>query len=486
MNDNLPEINFKEKKEKKRGILGWLKNQFGVGTRGAIEEAGINPSAMNVGRAALGGGAKFGASTGLAGLLAGKAGLIATLAVIAAAGGMYIARNAPEPTVAGSSAFNSNKTPDNYVPAILRSQAANQGSSLDMFKETNKGAVSMDEDAAKAAAKPAGEKPAAGDEAKAPDAGQPPAPDQSSMAQSMMGKLQGGDLSSLTSSLGGGSNNFSSMGGFGNKFNQGATGARTGFSAGIGSGFQNMPKFDQRKSKLMAMKASSRPVMSSSKGSKAFKGGAGAFNQAHALNKTQRSYSDSNIDSARSTQDKAWEGSTGDGSAAATGAGISDGGAGIVTSPSIDNGSGSTGTGNVGGANSTSPDPGNPTEDSPWSGLPQQAMQLILLSAVLATAGAYIISIAQGPLAWLKFVGYALCILAMAAAAAAIAIGIKLMFTHGQTMLGTIYTIGGGVALAGAIVAFQGNPGKAMGTKVMMMAGIAGILSLMASMFSSK
>jgi hypothetical protein len=483
MNDNLPEINFKEKKEKKRGVLGWLKNRLGLGTRGAIEEAGINPSAMNVGRAL--GGAKFGASTGLAGLLAGKAGLIATFAIIATAGGMYMVRNAPAPTM-GNSAFSSSKTPDNYVPAILRNQSANQGSSLDMFKETNKGAVALEEDASKAAAKPADAKPASGEEAKNPDANQPPVPDAGNMAQSMMGKLQGGDLSSLTSSLGGGSNKFSGMGGFGNKFNSGATGGKAGFTAGIGSGFQSMPKFDQRKSKMMAMKGSARPVLSSTKGGKSAKAGPGAFNQANALNKTQRSYTGSNIDSARSTQDKAWEGSTGEGGTSATGAGISDGGAGIVTSPSIDNGSGSTGGGSVGDTNAGVPDTGTPTEDSPWSGQPQMAMQLILLSAILSAIGAWIISIAQGPLAWLKFVGYALCIIAMGLALAAIAIGIKLMFTHGQAMLGTIYTIGGGLALVGAIMAFQGNPGQAMNTNVLWMAGIAGILSMMGSMFSSK
>ena len=105
MNDNLPEINFKEKKEKKRGLLGWLKNRLGIGSRGgAMGEAGINPSAMNVGRAL--GTAKFGSSSaGIAGLLAGKASMIATVALIAVAGGMYVARNAPAPS-AGSSAFS--------------------------------------------------------------------------------------------------------------------------------------------------------------------------------------------------------------------------------------------------------------------------------------------------------------------------------------------------------------------------------------------
>ena len=151
MNDNLPDINFKEKKEKKGGAIGWLRGRLGMGSRGAMGEAGISPSAMNVGRTAFGAG-KFGASSGIAGLLAGKAGVLATIAAVAVASGVYLANNAPAPS--SNSAFNSGgKVADNYVPAILRSQAANQGSSLDMFKDTNRGAgLAMEEDPSKKAA----------------------------------------------------------------------------------------------------------------------------------------------------------------------------------------------------------------------------------------------------------------------------------------------------------------------------------------------
>lgn len=478
MNDNLPEINFKEKKEKKRGLLGWLRSKLGFGSRGAIGEAGINPSAMNVGRAL--GTAKFGASAGLGSFLAGNVGTIVTAAIVAVAGGVYLANNAPAPSTGASAAFSSNKTPDNYVPAILRSQAANQGSSLDMFKDTNKGAGLAMEEAPKAPKAPEA-KASASDEA-APDANQA-APDQANMAQAMAGKLQGGDIGSLTSALGGGSNKMSGMGGFGNKFNQSSAGGKSGFTAGIGTGFQGMPKFDQRKGKMLAMKASSRPVFSNSKAGKKGQFGAGAFGQAKGMRATQKTYDKSNIDSARSTQDKAWEGSTASGDASG-GAGLSDGGAGIVSSPSLDNGSGSTGGSDVSAANI--PEVTAPTDASPWKGLPQQAMQLIIMSAILAAIGAWIISIAQGPLAWLRFVGYGLCIIAMGLAVAAMAIGIKLMGAHGQALMGTMYTIGGGIALAGAIVAFQGNPGQAMNTNVLWFAAIVSIFSLMGSMFSGK
>ena len=89
MND-LPEINFKEKKDKKKGFLPWLRSRLGVGGQGAMGGAGEGlPGAANFGRAAFGA-AKFGASSGaggLGGLLAGNAGLIAMAAIVAAAVG---------------------------------------------------------------------------------------------------------------------------------------------------------------------------------------------------------------------------------------------------------------------------------------------------------------------------------------------------------------------------------------------------------------
>ena len=74
MNDNLPEIDFKEKKKEKKGLLPWLKSRLGFGARGSmggVEQAG----------GAFRGAAKFGASSGIGTLLAGKAGLIVTAAI---------------------------------------------------------------------------------------------------------------------------------------------------------------------------------------------------------------------------------------------------------------------------------------------------------------------------------------------------------------------------------------------------------------------
>ncbi|MEI7530048.1 MAG: hypothetical protein WCK76_14015, partial [Elusimicrobiota bacterium] len=134
----LPEINFKEKKEK-RGLLPWLRSRLGLGGGGAIGGAGeALPGAANLGRAAFGA-AKLG-SGGLGGLLAGKLGLIATVVVVGGAIGTSLYMRMPDAPVTSTSSFNSHRTPGNYVPAKLRKTKA-QGSSLHMFKEANKNAL---------------------------------------------------------------------------------------------------------------------------------------------------------------------------------------------------------------------------------------------------------------------------------------------------------------------------------------------------------
>ncbi|MEK7721171.1 MAG: hypothetical protein AAB359_02145 [Elusimicrobiota bacterium] len=436
MNDNLPEIGFKEKKERKGGAFGWLRSKIGGGSSGAM---GI-------------GAAKFGAS----GLLAGKAGTIALAALMAVAGGIYLTNNAPAPT---TGAFKSGKV-DNYVPAILRGQTASQGSSLDMFKDTNSGAgLAMEAEPARV-------------EEGAPNQ---PDPGQGNM-QDMMGKLQGGSMDSLTSSLGGGSSKFSGMGGFGNKFGQGTIGAKTGFSSGIGAGFPGMPKFDQRKGNMLAMRGSARPVFSGAKGGKGGSMGSKSRKQLDAVRKTQKSYIGSNIDSARSTQDKAWEGSTSEGDADSGGAGLGEGGAGVMTSPSLDSSSGNTGTSNDPVVSEVT---GN-TDVSPWNGLPELALALIVASILMSALASYLISLGKAhPV--LKAAGYALAAAALVMAIYATYIGLQIMTEHGQSAMGAVYMLGGGLAAAAAILAFSGKPiaSNSMQLALAAMAAAAALIGVM-------
>jgi hypothetical protein len=488
MNDNLPDIDFKEKKEKKGGFIGWLRGKLGFGSRGGIGQAGVNPAAMNAGRSAMDlgkafGTAKFGASSagGLAGLLAGKAGLIATVAMVMVAGGVYLANNAPAPSTS-TAAFSSNMGSDNYVPAILRSQAANSGSSLDMFKDTNKGSLAMEAEPAKPADPKAEAADGAAEDANAPDPNAQPGAD---AGQDMMAKLQGGNMASLTSQLGGGSNKFSNMGGFSNKFGQGATGAKTGFSGGIGSGFSAMPKFDSRKNKMLAMKGSARPVFGGAKAGKKGAIGAGAFGQAKGMKAIQQSYSGDTADGARSTQDKAWEGTTGEGAAGAGGAGVSDGGAGIVTGPSLDN-VGDTSGGSGGGTPTEPviPEATSPVDASPWAGMPQTILMLITASILLSAIASYLVSIGNTPYTFpLKVLGWILAGVAMALALAAMYMGYQLISQHGQWGLGMLYIAGGGCAAVAAGLAFAGN--AANNSMQLAFSAMAGVSVLIGSMLGA-
>lgn len=480
MNENLPEINFKEKKEKKGGgPLGWLRSRLGIGSRGAIGEAGINPSVMNVGRAL--GTAKFGASAGFGGFLAGNIGTIATVVMVAVAGGLYLANNSSVPAPA-SGAFTADGKQDNYVPAILRSQAANQGSSLEMFKDTNKGAgLAMETDPNAAANKAAAEK-AAADKAAAEEANknaeQPPGG--GDMAQDMMAKLQGGSMGSLSTSLGGSSSKFSGLGGFGNKFNSGAIGQKTGFTSGIGTGFGGLPNTDARKSKMLAMKGSSRPVFSSSKAGKKGVIGPGAFGQAKGLRATQKSYTGAGSDPLRSTQDQAWEGTTADGSTGGAGLGAGTGGAGVMSSPSLDNAGGGAGGGAtpVVPTEPVIPPVTAPTNVSPWAGLVQKAMMYLMISAMLSAIASAIPS--GYPWGILKIIigGIALAMGLMALMA-----GIQVMSSHGQALLGTIYVIGGGVAMAAAAMSMMSSTPP---VSPLVLAAVAGVIGLIGSMLGGK
>ncbi len=510
---DLPEIKFKEKKDKKKGFIPWLRSRLGIGGRGGAMGGEALPGTAKFGQGALGA-AKFGTASGAAGgglsglggiggLLAGKIGLIITAVVVGSAIGMTLYMKAPSKSVAGTSAFNSNKTQENYVPAILRG-TKNPASSLEMFRETNSGAISMDENAAAAAKDENGDAPKdksasedkTGEDANAQDSEQGGV---GNMEKQMMGKLAGSfSAGGLSTSLGSGGGQFSNMGGFSNKFNTGAVGTQSDGLSNLGAGFLTSPKFDQRK-KLLASKGSARPVFSNAKGGKPMdRVGKGAFAQAKGVKSAQQStVGSSSADQQRSTQDKAWEGTTTDAVTTGTGgAGTTSGGSGgtgtsgtdgsgIVTSPSLDNTSG----GGEAADETTASTPGKGDDVSPWKGLPERAMMLILLSSVLSIIGAWVVNLGRALMAnpytaaigaMVYAIGIMICTIALAIAAMATAIGVKLISTYGQKMLGTIYTIGGGVASTAAI---QAMTGISLGpVKPIWMAAIAGILGLLGGM----
>ncbi|MCK5357126.1 MAG: hypothetical protein KAJ48_01925, partial [Elusimicrobiales bacterium] len=284
---DLPEIKF-EKKKKKRGFLPWLRQKLGFGGgasggTGAASNAAKLGNFANAGKGVAFGTAKIGASTGfMGGILAGKGALVATAAIFlgAVGTGLYMSGQ-NSGSERAQSAFNSDKSAgSDYIPAALRQK--NQGSSLDMFRSTNEGSLGSEE-AANAVKDDDSVGSAEGEipEGEAPEANEENDMDGASGANDMMAKLMGGGMGDLSSSMGGGSNKFSGMGGFGNKFGTGQVGPKVGFNNNVGAGFQDLPKFNAKKSKMLA--ANKRAVFSKGAAGRKGKYGKGAFNQSKGI-----------------------------------------------------------------------------------------------------------------------------------------------------------------------------------------------------------
>ena len=510
---NLPDVGFEGKKKEKKGFIPWLRQKLGLGGPSASGAAGEGAGMMNIGRgigAAGGRGAgAFGSGGGLlgrggglfgrgglfgpGGLLAGKAGMLATMAMVAAIiGGVMYTRYAQSPSDMAASSVGAGYKGggSDYIPAIQR--AGSNASSLDMFKEANKGYWADEEKAAED-----GNKDEETPSEEAPPAEETPAPE---AGGDMAAKLQGFNATSLTTGLGGNSGNLP----FGSKFGQGAFGPKVDFS-GVGSGFANLPKYADRKNKILAMNQNKKAVRGKSSAGKRGAYGKKALSQAKGVKDTQQQYTATGIEGLRGTQDQAWVGQTGDGTAdggAGLGAGeISEGGGGMATTPSIDNTSSPPDTGDGGDDGDpcvTDPDSCTDSEiDNPWGDLCNQSMMYLMLSAALAYAGSKIVKYGMELIkkGWpamilgiiLLIAGIMMCLAALYMCYKVIANGSELYGKHGQHMLGTIYIIGGIIGMVGAIMAIILGLGGGEGwgvTQTMMnwTLGISAIMGLLASM----
>ena len=463
----------KKKENKKKGFLAWLRERLGFIPKGMgnlsegardINLAGIR-GAGAAGR--LGSGGLFGlggrgAAGGLFSFLGGK-GVIVTLALVglAVAATLYY-RNADNSN-AGYSSMGDSKIAS-YVPKILREQ--NNESTLDMFREANKGAIKTEEDAQKV------------DEEKPKEPEEQPPQNQSNL-QSNLGfdnkpRLQTDMQFGLSNGVGDGSNKFSALGGFGNQMGK--------FGPSVKGDFNKNDLLSAVKSatggKLSAMKSQKRPVIAQGAKFNSAKGGKRAFDQAKAVKSMQLAPNYGKADTARYNLDRAWEGGTGGSGGVGLpqgGSGISDGGSGVVQTPSsLDN-----------------IDPVIPPYvppyvpnvpgyrfDTPWAGLIQKAMMFLMISALLAGIASMVAKIKP----WGLMVAIGLALAAVALGVMVIMIGMQLMKQFGQNKLGMIYIIGGGIAIASAIAAIAGVwiSWAAMLAKIL--AAAAGIIGMFASM----
>lgn len=471
---NLPEIGFK-KKEKKKGFLPWLKQRLGFGNSASM---GSSVSAGNVGLT--------GAKTGLSVLLAAKSVLV-PLAIVAVIGGttIYVKNQNNIKSQEQSSIGDSSKaTNANYVPAILREQNKNTGSSLDIFKQAAKGKISLDEKAVKPADVKKEEKPSESAE-------QGDMPQDNPMGD-MAAALQGVNQQGLSTEIGS-SNKFSAMGGFGQKQGLSQKAGLTNF----GNNFSALPKFQDRKNKLLAMSGNKKITVGKGnmvKGIKDKSSRSASLNQAMSIRATQRQYKGGKVDSLRSTQDAAWESTTGDGEATG-GSGLSDGGAGLLQTPSAIN---EVSDYNAPNSDMNIPANFNSDKDNPWGNKVDEAMNLLTMAAAFSVAASLLVKWGKQLMAktgFLWYVGLALVIAGIALAAIAMSYALKVMgigkdlrHAYGQEKLGSMFMIAGGAAMVGAALAMIGGFSAAFGGGVgvaavgMYFAGAAGIMALFASM----
>ncbi|GAB4031321.1 MAG: hypothetical protein Fur0012_08410 [Elusimicrobiota bacterium] len=474
--NDLPEINFQKKKERK-GFLPWLRQRLGFGRSASMGELS-SQGAINLG--------KIGASKpGIFALLAAKSATLVPLAIVAIAVGttMYMRssnnNSAQNPSSIGDASQAVKARGTDYVPAILREKSS--GSTLDMFSQANKGKVSFDEQEPKAKEeKPADKQEASADE----NAGQQPG------AEEVAAQLQGAAQIGLSGDVGGG-NKFSALGGFGSK--PGTFGGKVGFS-NMGSGFTNLPKFQDKKNKLLAMNAKKFGVNKASGISTKKDYADKTLGRAQAIKNTMRSYKGSNSDTLRATADAAWEGTTGEGATGIGGEGIGNGGAGIVETPSSlnDVSSGGAGPGDYNYPNST-----NYSIDNPWGNMLDQCLMYLMMAAALSFAGSWLVKMgkellakpdptgATKVLAWAMIIaGWAMCIAALLMSMKVVMSGIELMTKYKQAKLGTIYLIGGMAGVAAAAAAMCGAAGVLTGFAALTsyFAGAAAIIGLLGSM----
>ncbi|HNW43597.1 MAG TPA: hypothetical protein PKI19_03780 [Elusimicrobiales bacterium] len=509
MKDNLPEINIKGRKEKKGGILGWLRgfgSSSGSGAHAAIEVA-ASSSAGSAG------------SAGIGAFIAGHMSTVLVVAAVAVGGGAYVIGNAPKPAATVHGSLSSGKVaaeaPEaEYVPAILRSQAANQGSSLAMFTDKNKGSgLSLDEESAKAkkaaadkAAKAAGASAAAGSPDDLAAAGAADAQAESDAAAG--GLLAGAGAGSLSTSLGGGSGKLS-----GGKMGGGMS-QKLAMSNNVGAGFKAMPQFQERKGKLLSMRSGSKAVMSNSnnKTSKFSSNTTGAMRNLRFTATRQGSYSGTNADLAAATQNSAWVGETGQGGLE-EGTGTGD----MIQSASvIDNLKGNVGgSGELGTYNANEYkidrtkcpgkcDPAYTIEcikgcsddyNEEQTKCASDALMWIGISIGLSLVGGQLIKwgkkMKESSATWVatiglivEIIGYVVAACAALAAVYAAVLAVTLMTKHKQGLMGAVYTIGAVLAAgAAADVLAGGKVSKAMSVKSDWFVKSAGIITMIGSLF---
>ena len=450
------EIKAKNKNnEKKGGLFGFLRG--GASTTGNVTPGVIGGTAQ--------------ASSGLAALFTGK--MISTLvavAVMGAAGVTYISRNADMGGASNSEAMMASaQEAEAYVPAIQRSEAANEGkSSLGMFNETNKGAISFDIDPT-LNNKNKGTDPAGYDEnADGYSDGLGSASSAEAMAAEAMAGATGErptlNSSNLSSSFGDKSSKSMNM-------SSSAPRLKPTFKSMASNNFKPMGNIKNGKGgKALAMSKANRANTVGTMRAGSRSGARGARGQARAmLSMMRQSVGARNYEASRATADAAWEGTTNEGEAAETveAGGLGDG-EGMTVDPIGTGAQGSSNGGKYEMPEASDFNVNTAIDETPWQG-ELTALQLLFSSALVVIG----IAAAGASAGWWGYLVYGIMAAVAAAmcAAAAVLAGI-IMFQYGQYALGGMWMGIATVGLVGCILAAIGGIGAASAAEGAVLTGL--------------
>lgn len=445
---DIPNVNKKGNSEKKGGLFGFLRG-------GASSAPSVTPGVI---------GGTANASSGLFALLSGKlATVLISTVILGGVGTMYMARNAADNSMDSEELMASAQEAAGYVPAIQRSEAANDGkSSLGMFNETNKGSISFDIDPT---LNNKNKQDNSEYDAMADDASYSAASAQDMAADAMAEAAGRAELNSsnLSTSLGSDRSSQSmNMGGAAPKL-------KPTFKSMAGNGFKPMGSIRNGKGgKALAMRGANKAgtIGTARAGSRK---GAKAYGQARAMGTlmTRASSGSRNYEAARATADAAWEGTTAEGDATET---IEAGGLGEGEGMTVD----PIGTG-APSSNSSNYQPqhfdvSGVKNVSPWQST-METMQYLYMAAM----GVIMIGAALAEIKPWGYIGYAIAAgIAAALCIAVVCLAAKLKNEYHQDAMADMWLWIGGVSLVASIAAAAIGVAGATGA---IAAGAAGIVS---------
>ena len=450
---DIPNVNKEGNSEKKSGLFGFLRG-------GASGASGVTPGVI---------GGTANASSGLLAMLTGKlATVLISTVILGGIGTMYMARNASDNAMDSGELMASAQEAAEYVPAIQRSEAANDGkSSLGMFNETNKGSISFDIDPT---LNNKNKQDNSEYDAMADDAVSSAASAQDMAADAMSEAAGKAELNSSNLSTSLGSDRSSkSM-----NMSGAAPRLKPTFKSMASNSFRPMGSVRNGKGgKDLAMARANKAGTIGTDRARSRKGSR-AFGQAKAMGAMMARASSGlrNYEASRATMDAAWEGTTAEGDATET---IEAGGLGEGEAMTVDplgTGAPSANSATTGGG---IPGVNAPKNYSPWQGLLDAINYMYMAAMAVIMIGAAMAEIK--PWGYIAY-GVAACI-AGAMCIAIVAMAATLKSKYGQDAMGDMWITVGAISLVAAIamaaLGFAGGQAGIVATHATMAAVITTI-----------